>query len=656
MKLFDLESNGLLDTVTKVHCLVIKDLETQQIIRCVPAGFPMVAEATIEQGLEMLSKGPIGGHNVIKYDIPVLKKLYPTWRYDKATVFDTLTATRVIWSNIKDHDNGLLKKKQIPPNLWGSHSLEAWGYRLKLMKGEYKADYIAAAGEDYQPGDEWKSLSQEMLDYCVQDVVVTEALYLKILAKNYSLQCLELEHKIAWLMAKQERNGFPFDAPAGAALYAKLAQRRAELERELRDYFKFWYAADGRPVTPPKDRKVWHEDPEGGDTRRIKLKGQDAYYERGWYEHFIEGATYTKIKIVEFNPSSRDHIANRLISLYGWEPEVFTDGGKPQVDEDTVGHLTYPPVPLITEYLMVAKRISQLAEGKQAWLLVERNGKIHGSVNPNGAVTGRATHAYPNISQVPSSTSPYGPECRALFCVPPTWTLVGADASGLELRCLAHFMGRYDGGKYGDVILNGDIHWVNTLALGLFPQGTKRDKHNPDHEAARAIAKTFIYAFLYGAGDAKIGKIVGGGPEAGKRLKASFLKQTPALKYLIEAVKAAAKRGFLMGLDGREVHVRSSHAALNTLLQSAGAILCKQWLVMLEEELQARGLKNGWDGDYANVAWSHDETQIACRTPEIAQIVRETAEACVVKAGDHFNFRCPTAGESKIGTNWSETH
>jgi len=650
MKLFDLETNGLLDTVSTIHCLVIKDLETDRLYRCIPSGFPMEAELSIEEGLKLLSSGPIGGHNVIKYDIPVLQKLYPKWTFDKEQVFDTLPATRLIWSNIKDHDTGLLKKKQLPGLLFGSHSLEAWGYRLKLMKGEYKADFIAKAGDSYQPGDEWKQLSQEMLDYCVQDVVVTEALYKRILDKNYSPQALELEHKIAWLMAQQERNGFPFDTGKASALYAQLAQRRGELERELKDYFRFWFAPAGK-VVPSMSRRVFIEHDDGPVTRNTGTK-KAPKWQTGHYEEFTEGDPYTKIKLVEFNPGSRDHIADRLQKLYGWVPEVFTDGGKPKVDEDTVKDLPYPPVPLITEYLMVSKRISQLAEGDQAWLKVERQGRIHGSVNPNGAVTGRATHAFPNVAQVPKvqknktgilygGAGGYGYECRDLFCAPPGWIMMGADASGLELRCLAHFMARYDGGAYGKVLLEGDIHSVNQEAAGL---------------PTRDNAKTFIYAFLYGAGDEKIGKIVGQDAAHGKKLKSSFLRKTPALKRLIEAVKESAKRGYLVGLDKRHLHVRSSHAALNTLLQSAGALLCKQWLILLEEDLQAQGLKHGWDGDYAMVAWVHDEVQIACRTPEIAEQIAKTAEACVVKAGEAFSFRCPLAGESKIGRTWAETH
>jgi DNA polymerase I len=225
--------------------------------------------------------------------------------------------------------------------------------------------------------------------------------------------------------------------------------------------------------------------------------------------------------------------------------------------------------------------------------------------------------------------------------VPRGWLLVGADASGLELRCLAHFMAKWDGGKYANVLLDGDIHTENQHAAGL---------------QTRNQAKTFIYAFLYGAGDAKIGSVVGGDAGEGRRLKNKFLRSLPALGRLVDAVQEASKRGYLTGLDGRRLHVRSSHAALNTLLQSAGALICKKWLLILEETLQKAGLKNGFDGDYAFCAWVHDEVQIACRNETIAKQVAHHAVSAVALAGDAFNFRCGLAGESKIGANWSETH
>lgn len=595
--IFDLETDGLLDEVSKIHCLVIKSTETGKALTFGPVG----CDQPLGPGLELLmnSNDLIAGHNVIKYDLPVIQKLYPWFKVDTSKVFDTLVATRLIWANIKDTDNVLLKQEKLPGKLFGSHSLAAWGYRL----GNYKGDYSGG----------WETFSQEMLDYCVQDVEVTAALFTKIVEKNYSTQALDLEHQVAWLMAKQERNGFHFDVKKAAELLGTLVQRRGELERELKEYFGSW-EVQLPDFVPARDNKTL------GYKKGIPVK---------------------KVKTVEFNPSSRDHIADRLITLYGWKPADFTEGGKPMVDEVVLGKLSYPPCKQLTEYLLVQKRISQLNEGGQAWMKCEKKGKIHGSINPNGAVTGRATHSYPNISQVPSSGSPYGPECRALFTVPDDWLLVGADASGLELRCLAHFMAKWDGGKYAEILLGGDIHTENQKAAGL---------------STRNQAKTFIYAFLYGAGDAKIGSITGGAASEGRKLKQKFLRSLPALGRLVEAVQGAAKRGYLVGLDGRHIHVRSSHAALNTLLQGAGALVCKKWLVLLEEHLQAAGLKHGWDGDYAFCAWSHDECQIACRTPEIAEAVRKMAEDCVLKAGEYFGFRCPTAGESKVGKTWADTH
>lgn len=593
--IFDLETDGLLDDVTKIHCLVIKDTKTGEVLKCTSK------HDTIEPGLKLLMRDDqIIGHNIIKFDIPVIQKLYPWFDVPWNRVTDTLVLARLVYANIKEHDVSLMRDGRLPKNLYGSHKLEAWGHRL----GNYKGDYEGG----------WGKYTEEMLEYCIQDVEVTHTLYDRLQSKEFSPQSIELEHKVAWLMAKQERNGFYFNEKKASELYSVLVQKRGELERELKDYFGTWTVR--LPDFIPKVNN--------------KSRG------------YVKGVPVQRTKEVEFNPSSRDHIADRLTVLYGWEPKEFTEGGKPKVDEVVLGKLEYPPCKLLTEYLLIQKRISQLAEGDQAWLKLVKKGRIHGSVNPNGAVTGRATHAYPNISQVPSSSSPYGVECRSLFTVPDGWTLVGADASGLELRCLAHYMANWDKGAYGQVLLNGDIHTENQKAAGL---------------DTRPQAKTFIYAFLYGAGDAKIGSIVNGDDSDGRRLKNKFLSSLPALKELVKGVQEASKRGYLVGLDGRKIYVRSAHSALNTLLQGAGAIVCKQWLVLLEENLQSTlGLKHGWDGDYAFCAWSHDEVQIACRTEEVANKVAEMATECVRLAGIHFGFRCPLAGESKKGTTWADTH
>jgi DNA polymerase I-like protein with 3'-5' exonuclease and polymerase domains len=325
---------------------------------------------------------------------------------------------------------------------------------------------------------------------------------------------------------------------------------------------------------------------------------------------------------------------------YGWVPKEFTKTGVPQIDESVLEKLEYPEAKLLNQLFLVEKRIGQLAEGTQAWLKqVSRMGRIHGSVNTNGAVTGRMTHSNPNLAQVPSSSAYKGHECRALFGPPKGMVQIGADASGLELRCLAHFMSRWDDGAYANAVLNGDIHTVNQEAAGL---------------PTRNQAKTFIYGFLYGAGPEKIGEIVGKGRHAGVQLRRKFLNTLPALAALQMAIKNKVEATkTLKGLDGRTLSVRSSHSALNTLLQSAGALIMKKALVILDTDLQSRGLVPGIDYEFMlNI---HDEFQIATRK-EHSDHVASTAVACIRKAGEHFKFRCRLDGEAKVGASWADTH
>lgn len=580
--IFDLETDGLLDDVTKIHCLVIKDIDTGQSLGYTGRGI-------WTEGIPKLEKADmIIGHNIIKYDIPVLKKL-GTFN-PKGEVFDTLVCTRLIWADIKQAD---FTRTDFPRKLIGSHSLAAWGHRL----GNYKGDYDGG----------WEEYSDEMLEYCFQDVEVTNTLYEKIAIKNYSRQALELEHEVAEIIHEQEVAGFAFDTESAAKLYAKLSARKLELETELKETFPDWEVRT--PFTP-------------------KVNNKKLGYEKGV-------PTY-KVKTVQFNPGSRDHVADRLKTLRGWKPTDFTNDGKPKVDEMTLSKLPYPEAKILVEYYTLIKRLGQLGDGSQAWLKVERGGRIHGSCNTNGAVTGRATHAYPNVAQVPSCGAPYGRECRELFTVPKGMKLVGVDVSGLELRCLAHYMARYDGGAYGEVVVNGDIHTANQEAAGL---------------AERSQAKTFIYGFLYGAGVGKLGEIVGKGAKEGTVLKQRFLAKLPALATLIERVQKAAERGYIVGLDGRHLKVRSPHSALNVLLQSAGALICKQWMVEFNYALIEQGLKESCQ----QVAWVHDEIQLETRE-DMADEIGKLAVECIKRAGDAFSIRCPLDGEYNIGDNWAETH
>jgi len=330
----------------------------------------------------------------------------------------------------------------------------------------------------------------------------------------------------------------------------------------------------------------------------------------------------------------------------------ITSRTTPKVDDEILKALPYDEAPLLAEFQMVKKRIGQLAEGKQAWLkhYNESDGRIHGAVNTNGAVTGRMTHFNPNLAQVPAGYSPYGPEMRALFYALAGRKIVGCDADGLEARCLAHYMAKYDGGAFIKVILEGnkadgtDIHSLNAKALGC----------------SRTTAKKFFYAFMYGGGNGKLGAIlmgddnfadyVGDPGKLGGRMRKKFLNSLPALKKLTDAVKEAVKqRGWLKGLDGRKLYSRSAHSALNLLLQSAGALVMKKALCLADEELSAEGY------DYEFMLNIHDEFQLDA-DEEQAEDVAHVCEAAIENAGDYFNLRCPLSGSADVGDNWYETH
>ena len=592
--LFDIETNGLLDELDAIHSLVLIDMDTEEEVSCADQeGYISIAD-----GLSYLENAELlVGHNIQGFDLLALYKLFG-FEYH-GVIHDTLIMSRLIWSDLKNNDFAYIKKpqgKDYPRNLIGSHSLKAWGYRI----GENKIEYDGG----------WAEWSEDMQTYCVQDCYTNLKFYKFIMSKKPSPESIKLEHDFAHVIRMQEAHGFHFDEVKANELLAKLQRRQAEIGVQLQEAFEPWEIRE--PFTP-----------------RVNNKS------RG----YVKGELTYKVKEVVFNPASRDHIADRLTTVHGWVPLVHTDNGKPKVDETVLAGLDYPEASLLREYLMLDKRLGQLAVGKNAWLKMVKGGRIHGQVNTNGAATGRCTHNRPNIAQTPSVGAPFGTDCRALFHAPTGYDLVGADLSGLELRCLAHFMAKYDDAAYVDVVLNGDIHSVNQKAAGL---------------PTRNSAKTFIYGFLYGAGPAKIGSIVDGSEKEGRKLINKFMKATPALKQLRDAVGAAVeKNNHLAGLDGRILPVRSPHAALNTLLQGAGALLAKQATVILYQNLTAKGYK--WGEDYAQVAHVHDEVQLIARK-EIADDVGREAVKSFQLAGDHFKFRCPITGEYKVGSNWADTH
>jgi len=571
----DIETDGLLDTVTKVHLLVYRNLTTGDLT---------VADSneSISKALETLQDKKIVGHNILGFDLIVLKNLYG-FSVPIDQIMDTLILSRLIYPNIREEDS---KLRKIEAKLWGSHSLKAWGERLGSFKGTYN-----------QQENAFEELTPEMRDYCINDVHLTESLYEFFRPDIPSKSSAKLEHEITNICLRQEERGFSFDEQKASELYVELSEKRSKLSHKLGEVFGSWIVDEG-----------------------LRKNG-----------------TYSKINIVNFNPNSRKHIAKRLQELRGWTPTIFTPSGEPKIDEKVLNKLKYPEAKLMSEYFMLNKRIAQLAEGNQAWMKLCKKGRLHGKVNTMGAQTSRCSHSHPNIAQVPNLNAPYGKECRNLFKADTEMDLLGIDVSSLELRCLSHYLARYDDGKYGKILLESDIHTANQRSAGL---------------ATRDQAKTFIYGFLYGAGNEKIGQIVGKGKAEGAKLKKEFLSKIPALRQLRDAVQKKAEKGFITGLDGRKVPVRSNHAALNTLLQSAGAIICKRWIVEMHSLLKEE-FKEG--EDYAQVAFVHDEVQLTVKR-EYGTRIGELGVKAISITGEKYGLRIPLTGEFKTGTSWADTH
>ena len=580
---FDIETNGLLDTMDKIHCICMIDLDTHKEHSYGPE--------QIDEAVTLLRNADyIVGHNIINFDLPAIKIVYPMFE-PLGTIRDTLVMSRLVKANLVA-DDAMEQKTGLSKRLWGSHSLKAWGLRTGLHKGDFD-------------GGDWQTYSPEMLEYCLQDVRVTVHILAFFVKYGFSDESFELEHELAHVALAIGNNGWTFDMEKATDLYAKLAKRRSTLEDELQTLFEPW--EEYEEFIPKANNKT-----------------------RG----YVKGEPFKKVKIVHFNPNSRAHIARCLIEKYGWKPKVYSSLGSVTIDETILSALHYPEAQKLAEYFMLAKRLGQLAEGKQAWMKVQKNGIIKHTIISGGTISGRASHRGPNMAQVPRASAPYGKECRDLFSAPKGWMMCGSDLSGIELRLLAHYLD--DGGKYAKQILEGDIHTYNQKAAGL---------------ESRDQAKTFIYSTIYGGGDKRVGEIAGGNAKDGKRLKSQFEKSVPAFKRLKNELNNAAQRGHLIGLDGRLLFCRSPHRQLSQLLQSAAALVCKKWVALIQAEIG-----DTLPGQAFVMGWIHDEVQIACKTESIANHVGDITRRMAEETGRHFKLKIPITSEHSLGKTWSETH
>ena len=577
--IFDVETDGLEGNT--IHCIVTKVIggETQL--------FP---PNNLQAAVDILTSADVlVGHNIIGFDIPVIKKHFDV----------TLT------NHIEDT---LVVSRLVNPVLTGGHSLDNWGYLLYPNDAEKR--------KAKQP-DSWDEYTEEMGKYCIQDVELNADIYYALLkqVEEFSQESIDLEHSVAKIIKEQEVKGFMLDEKKATLLSAKLQSKMATLEKEVHETFKPKWV-DDRLITPKfnKDGSL-SKVPKLTDEELIKVKATD-------YKPFM------RQKWVEFNLASRKQIGEYLID-FGWKPKKFTPTGQPIVDETTLERVKgIPEATLIAEFMMLQKRVAQVS----SWLELAKDGRVHGFVIPNGAITGRMTHRNPNVAQTPSSHKPYGKECRECWTVPAGYKLVGIDASGLELRVLAHYMKNKD---YINEIISGDIHSTNQSLAGL---------------EQRSQAKTFIYALIYGAGDSKIGSVVGGNSKVGASLRNRFLNNLPSLRNLTTSVeRAASTRKYLKALDGRHIHIRKVYSSLNTLLQGGGAVIMKTALVLLHNRIKQLNLDASFVGNI------HDEWQIEVREDQAEQVGQLGVQA-LKDTTEVLKLNCPLDGEYQIGDNWSETH
>lgn len=563
------------------------------------------------------------GHNLIGFDAGVLKRCWGV-KIPAKKAIDTLILSRLY-----------------NPNLEGGHSLAAWGERTGQKKTDYAQAYVDKTG--LLASSRWDNPDLELLyEYCKDDVAALVATYdmvTKMLEKDkFSEQSIKLEHDVAIIIQKQKEHGFRLDIKKAQGLLAMLQSKMVDIENALQVVFPPYTEEMKTPeyweldlMIADCERRVFQA-PTKVELKKLISNNSEIKLSATEINSLITSGPM-KTKSIPFNPGSRQQIAERLDKL-GVKFSKKTDKGAVIVDETVLASIDLPEAKLLSEYLMLQKRVAQIS----SWLEeVCDTGRVHGSVITNGAVTGRMTHSKPNMAQVPNKGSPYGEDCRELWTADKGNVLVGIDASGLELRMLAHYM--------------KDEAYIKTVCEGSSKDGT--DVHTQNQKAAglstRDEAKTFIYAFLYGAGAEKIGKIVGGSARDGQKLIESFLSNTPALKGLRNNVSKYASKGFVPGLDGRKIWVRSEHSAVNTLLQGAGAIVMKQALVLLDEKLRK---KKVWYGFCVNV---HDEWQIETKEKD-GELVGNLGVQSIQEAGTLLGLRCPVSGEFNIGKTWRDTH
>ena len=591
---FDIEANGLLPELTQVWQLTVAEEMDGKWEYCSYHG------DTLARGYRRLADADVlVGHNLITYDIPALRKV-GACDLDLYRVVDTLVLSRL--GN---------------PERTGGHSLAAWGETFGVPKPIH---------------EDWSQWSPEMEHRCMEDTRINVMVWEKLKPMLEKMpEAVDIEHKVAISIDRMCRDGITFDVDGAYKLLGEMLTE-AEQQRSEVDALMPW-------VYKPK-----------GQVKSLKRPPNRAHWAYGILD---DGVKFQEVQHVKLSVGSRQDVVRYLKGTHSWVPQQFTKTGQPMVSDEVLRELPYPEAQTLANYFKTVKILGYLngeptKTGRGGgWLHhVTGEGKLHAKFIPLTAVTGRPSCVSPNLQQVPTE-----PRVRRLFGPRQGWKLVGVDADGQELRCLGHYLSRWDEGDYGREVTDGDIHTRVQHLIGF---------------NSRGITKNVEYGLIYGAGNPKLGFIAlqdalsvgktleGDLAVVGAKIRKRLMKGIPALQKLIDAVQAKAKRdGKLKGMDGRTLWVRSAHSALNLVLQSSGIIHMKKAIAMMDDALLEAGLTRG--EHYNLVLWVHDELQFEVME-EHADTLGKVAASVIERAAQELGFRVPMTGSYDIGTNWSETH
>lgn len=610
--IFDIETDNLYHKVTKLHCIALKRIGIDKDVLLFSS-----SEGNINTALDILTSADrLIGHNIIQYDIPVLEKLYNI----KLTrnVLDTLNLSMICFPEYQ------------------KHGLEDWGTRLGFEK------FNPVTGKEYTD-EEWKerkkikqtvwdNYTEEMGAYCKQDVRVTELVLWKCNVDELDPNVIKLSNDFSWIIADQVNNGCRIDKEGLLKLQEQIGVEEKRASEELLKQLPTFIDYDFKVYK----RNNKNQNIKAGDIEAIEIK-------------------------TPFNLQSTYHWMRYLKEKYGFEPPLVRRKGKeeptPCLDDEVLAGIEdkYPEVKDLLLWKTANKIRKMIYTGDTSvYNLLDEKGIIRGGVKTDGTVSGRCSHNNPNLATMPGVRTnddgiilgirgKYAYEVRSLFIPRDGFVQVGFDAKGLEYMCLAHYINNKHFSV--DVIENGDIHTFTQNALGF---------------ETRKQAKTFEYAYLYGAGKQKLADGLSQGTghtvtvqDVNKYIK-KFTDALPGLEELHNNLREQFRnKGTITGLDGRELHARSEHSLLNLLLQSSGAVVMKYCLVCFKEELDKVDMK--LHTDYSFLLNVHDEIQAEVK-PDKVELYKECAQRAVDRTNTELGLNCKLQIDIKVGKSWAECH